>query len=90
MLQSDIFNSHVEEYEAWYVKHNEAYLSEVAAIKEQFQKLPENISTIAGYDISYHYKSEKMIAGVVVLQYPSLMEIDKYFYKAVIPGDFQC
>lgn len=46
MIQSDIFNSHVEEYEAWYEKHEEAYLSEVAAIKEQFQKLPENLRGI--------------------------------------------
>ena len=46
MIQSDIFNSHVEEYEAWYEKHNNAYLSEVAAIKEQFQKLPENLRGI--------------------------------------------
>jgi len=46
MIQSDIFNSHVEEYEAWYEKHNYAYLSEVAAIKEQFLKLPENLRGI--------------------------------------------
>jgi SAM-dependent methyltransferase len=46
MIQSDIFNSHVEEYEAWYEKHNAAYLSEVAAIKQQFQKLPENLRGI--------------------------------------------
>jgi hypothetical protein len=41
MIQSDIFNSYVEEYEAWYEKHTDAYLSEVAAIKEQFLKLPD-------------------------------------------------
>ncbi len=46
MIQSDIFNSHVEEYEAWYEKYQDAYLSEVAAIKEQFQKLPENLRGI--------------------------------------------
>ncbi|MBK5192337.1 MAG: class I SAM-dependent methyltransferase [Flavobacteriaceae bacterium] len=46
MIQSDIFNSHVEEYEAWYEKHNDAYLSEVAAVKEQFLKLPENLRGI--------------------------------------------
>lgn len=46
MIQSDIFNSHVEEYEAWYEKHKDAYLSEVVAIKEQFQKLPENLRGI--------------------------------------------
>ena len=46
MIQSDIFNSHVEEYEAWYEKHNDAYLSEVDAIKEQFLKLPENLQGI--------------------------------------------
>jgi len=46
MIQSDIFNSNVEEYEAWYEKYNDSYLSEVAAIKEQFQKLPENLRGI--------------------------------------------
>ena len=47
--------------------------------KVTFQKLPDKISTIAGFDISYHYKNNKMVAGVVVLDYPSLKEVDKYF-----------
>jgi ubiquinone/menaquinone biosynthesis C-methylase UbiE len=43
MNQVNIFNENVEAYEAWYEKYPEVYLSEVAALKEQFLKLPENI-----------------------------------------------
>ena len=46
MLKTDVFSEHVEAYEAWYEKHPMVYLSEVAAIKEQFLKLPENIKGI--------------------------------------------
>lgn len=46
MNQVNIFNENVEAYEAWYEKHPEVYLSEVAALKEQFLKLPENIKGI--------------------------------------------
>jgi deoxyribonuclease V len=48
--------------------------------KVTFQKLPDKILTIAGFDISYHYKTNKMVAGVVVLDYPTLKEVDKFFY----------
>lgn len=41
-----IFNENVEAYEAWYEKYPEVYHSEVAAIKEQLLKLPENIRGI--------------------------------------------
>jgi ubiquinone/menaquinone biosynthesis C-methylase UbiE len=43
MNQVNIFNENVEAYESWYEKYPEVYLSEVAALKEQFLKLPENI-----------------------------------------------
>ena len=46
MIQIDIFNEHVEAYEAWYKKYPEVYQSELAAIKEQFLKLPESIKGI--------------------------------------------
>jgi ubiquinone/menaquinone biosynthesis C-methylase UbiE len=46
MNQINIFNENVEAYEAWYEKYPEVYLSEVAAIKEQLLKLPENIKGI--------------------------------------------
>ncbi|MFO7673512.1 MAG: class I SAM-dependent methyltransferase [Lutibacter sp.] len=46
MKQIKIFNENVEAYEAWYEKYPEVYLSEVAAIKEQMLKLPENIKGI--------------------------------------------
>jgi len=65
----------------WNITPKEAVkIQKSLAKKVSFQKIPEKISTIAGFDISYHYKSEQMIAGVVVLEYPSLKEIDKYFY----------
>ena len=43
MLQTEIFNENVEAYEAWYDTYPEVFQSEVAAIKEQLLKLPENI-----------------------------------------------
>ncbi|NJB70399.1 ubiquinone/menaquinone biosynthesis C-methylase UbiE [Saonia flava] len=46
MIQSEIFNQNVEEYEAWYQDYHEVYMSEITALKEQFQKLPENIQGI--------------------------------------------
>ncbi len=46
MVQSGIFDKNVTEYEIWCEKYNEVYLSEVAALKEQFLKLPENIHGI--------------------------------------------
>jgi len=46
MLQTEVFNENVKAYEAWYKKYPEVYLSEVAAIKEQFLKLPESIKGI--------------------------------------------
>jgi len=46
MLQTEVFNENVKAYEAWYKKYPKVYLSEVAAIKEQLLKLPENIKGI--------------------------------------------
>ncbi len=46
MIQIDLFNEYVDAYEAWYDKYPKVYLSEVSAIKEQFLKLPENITGI--------------------------------------------
>ena len=46
MKQTALFNTHVEEYEAWYKKYPEVYNSEIAALKEQLLKLPENIKGI--------------------------------------------
>ena len=43
MLQTDIFNNNVEAYEAWYDTYPKVFQSEVAAIKEQLLKLPEDI-----------------------------------------------
>jgi hypothetical protein len=51
----NIFNENMEAYEAWYEKYPEVYLSEVAAIKEQLLKLPENIRGIE-VGIDRHWK----------------------------------
>jgi len=46
MIQKEIFNKHVADYEAWYDNYPEVYQSELAAIREQLTKLPENIRGI--------------------------------------------
>ncbi|MCK0179268.1 class I SAM-dependent methyltransferase [Flavobacteriaceae bacterium S0862] len=43
MLQTEIFNKNVEAYDAWYDNYPEVFQSEVAAIREQLLKLPEDI-----------------------------------------------
>ena len=37
------FDAHVEEYEAWFERNPEIFLNEVNAIREHFDRLPENI-----------------------------------------------
>lgn len=46
MTTVEVFNKHVKEYEAWYEKYTEVYQSELIAIQQQLQKLPENIRGI--------------------------------------------
>jgi ubiquinone/menaquinone biosynthesis C-methylase UbiE len=46
MKQSIIFDKNVAAYEAWYKKYPNVYNSELAAIKEQLLKLPENIKGV--------------------------------------------
>jgi ubiquinone/menaquinone biosynthesis C-methylase UbiE len=46
MLRESVFDSHVDSYEQWYNDHKGAYESELEAIREQFQKLPENLHGI--------------------------------------------
>ncbi len=46
MIQTAIFNEHVEAYESWFDNYPKVYQSELAAIKEQLLKLPENIRGI--------------------------------------------
>lgn len=46
MLNIEVFDNYVEAYEAWYDKYPEVYESELAAIREQLIKLPENIRGI--------------------------------------------
>lgn len=44
--KTNVFDSHVEEYEVWYEEHPELYQSEVQAIREHFRRLPESIHGI--------------------------------------------
>ena len=46
MPSTEVFNQYVEEYEKWYEEYPEVYQSEVVAIREHLQKLPENIRGI--------------------------------------------
>lgn len=46
MKKSVLFSTHAKRYEDWFKKYPEVYLSEVAAVKEQLIKLPENIKGI--------------------------------------------
>ncbi|MGB5820747.1 MAG: class I SAM-dependent methyltransferase [Saonia sp.] len=46
MAQIEIFDKYVAEYEKWYEDHTEVYESELAAIREQLLKLPQNIQGI--------------------------------------------
>lgn len=46
MTSTDVFDQYVKEYENWYDEHNEVYQSEILAIRNQLQKLPENIRGI--------------------------------------------
>ncbi len=69
----------------WNIAPQEAVkVQKSLAEKVSFQKLPDKISTIAGFDISYFYKLNKMVAGVVILEYPSLKEIENFFYTSKI------
>lgn len=69
----------------WNISPEEAVkVQKLLANKISFQNLPEKISTIAGFDVSYHYKSNTMIAGVVIIEYPSLKEIEEEFNTSKI------
>lgn len=46
MEKETVFDSNVAEYDAWYEQYPAVYQSELAAIREQLQKLPENIRGI--------------------------------------------
>ena len=46
MAQIAIFDRNVEQYEKWYEDYADVYQSEILAIREQFQNLPQNIRGI--------------------------------------------
>ena len=46
MSHKEIFDQNVAEYEKWYEDYPKVYQSELAAIREHFTKLPENIRGI--------------------------------------------
>jgi deoxyribonuclease V len=51
------------------------------AKKITIKPLPENLSTVAGFDVSYQNKDNILIAGMVILAYPSLDLIESYYIK---------
>ncbi len=46
MAKRDPFETHIEEYEAWFEKYPAVYDSEVLAIQRHFEELPSNLSGI--------------------------------------------
>lgn len=46
MVKIEQFNQYVEDYEKWYNTYPEVYQSELLAIREQLNKLPENLRGI--------------------------------------------
>jgi ubiquinone/menaquinone biosynthesis C-methylase UbiE len=46
MIREQVFDTHVADYEQWYQEHKGVYESELAALREQFQKLPEDLRGI--------------------------------------------
>lgn len=54
------------------------------AKKVTTKKLPSSISKIAGFDVAYLKKENILIAGMVVLAYPSLSIIDRHILKGPI------
>lgn len=44
--KKEVFDQHVDAYEAWYEKYPEAYTSELEAIREHFNRLPEALHGI--------------------------------------------
>jgi ubiquinone/menaquinone biosynthesis C-methylase UbiE len=46
MIKERVFEAYVEDYEQWYQEHKAVYESELAVLREQFQKLPENLRGI--------------------------------------------
>ncbi len=46
MIKERVFEAYVEDYEQWYQEHKGVYESELAVLREQFQKLPENLRGI--------------------------------------------
>lgn len=46
MVQSELFDRNVGDYEAWFARHEEVYQSEIVALREQISTLPKNIRGI--------------------------------------------
>ncbi len=46
MATTKVFDRHVIDYEKWYEDYPEVYQSEILALREQLEKLPENIQGI--------------------------------------------
>ena len=54
------------------------------ASRIEYTKIPSSISQVAGFDVSYQKEQNIQIAGMVVLDYPSLALLASYTTKARI------
>ena len=72
----------IKYHHAWKMSIDQARETQSDLAKKiTIKPLPENLSTIAGFDVSYQYKEDVLIAGMVILAYPSLERIESYHIK---------
>ena len=72
----------IKYHHAWKMSIDQARETQSELAKKiTIKPLPENLSTIAGFDVSYQYKEDVLIAGMVILAYPSLERIESHHIK---------
>jgi len=72
----------IKYHHAWKMSIDQARETQSELAKKiTIKPLPENLSTIAGFDVSYQYKENVLIAGMVILTYPSLKRIESHHIK---------
>lgn len=69
----------------WDISFEEARnVQQDLAGKVEIQPLPEPITRIAGFDLAYIKQRDLLIAGAVLLEFPSLTIIDTQFFESKI------
>ena len=67
---------------AWQISIEQAREIQLKLAKKiTIKPLPGTISTIAGFDVSYQNNENALIAGMVILNYPSLEPIESHIIK---------